>query len=283
MIDDVRTSRRVGFGFGGGGGRAAAPAPLYYFFIYRKRKFWHRTTSPRHSSPRAPADVAASSSSRRRRRVVAMVDMKSLFEAERARRIEAKRATAAAEETSSSNADEIRAAPAPCDLSPRTPLRLADHAVGADRGVAGLHYVPDFLSADEEAAVLRGVYAPDAASRWVASGQRRVQNWGGRPSELDVAEPLPPFAAALARAVSDAGVVAEGAAPNHVLVNEYRRPAGITPHNDGDIYNPRVGASPVRPPRRRDRIVRFSESDHALTNHTSITNPPRDHPQPSSP
>ena len=150
-----------------------------------------------------------------------MVDMKSLFEAERARRIEAKRATAAAEETSSSNADEIRAAPAPCDLSPRTPLRLADHAVGADRGVAGLHYVPDFLSADEEAAVLRGVYAPDAASRWVASGQRRVQNWGGRPSELDVAEPLPPFAAALARAVSDAGVVAEGAAPNHVLVNEY--------------------------------------------------------------
>jgi alkylated DNA repair protein alkB family protein 6 len=186
-----------------------------------------------------------------------MVDMKSLFEAERARRIEAKRATAAAEETSSSSPsnadatlDEIRrAAPAPCDLSPRTPLRLADHAVGADRGVAGLHYVPDFLSADEEAAVLRGVYAPDAAARWVASGRRRVQNWGGRPSEVHVAEPLPPFAAALARAVSDAGVVAEGTAPNHVLVNEYRRPAGIAPHNDGDIYNPRVGASASAPSR----------------------------------
>jgi alkylated DNA repair protein alkB family protein 6 len=28
--------------------------------------------------------------------------------------------------------------------------------------------------------------------------------------------------------------------PNHVLVNEYHRGAGITPHNDGDLYAPHV-------------------------------------------
>ena len=32
----------------------------------------------------------------------------------------------------------------------------------------------------------------------------------------------------------------ESNAPNHVLVNEYNRPAGITPHNDGALYAPHV-------------------------------------------
>jgi alkylated DNA repair protein alkB family protein 6 len=37
-----------------------------------------------------------------------------------------------------------------------------------------------------------------------------------------------------------AGVCDESTAPNHVLVNEYDRPVGITPHNDGALYAPHV-------------------------------------------
>ena len=67
-----------------------------------------------------------------------------------------------------------------------------------------------------------------------------MQNHGGSPSSALVAEPLPPFAAALRDALVDAGVYAPSQAPNHVLVNEYLRPAGIAPHSDGDVYLDKV-------------------------------------------
>ena len=51
----------------------------------------------------------------------------------------------------------------------------------------GLFYIPDFLTPEEAAAV---VHAIDAAPqhRWVAAGERRLQNWGGRPGSQDVTE-----------------------------------------------------------------------------------------------
>ena len=175
------------------------------------------------------------------------IDFKALFEEERARRRRA-RADGATTTTASGDAGAgaVSSAPPGVVFAPRERLRLADHDVGACRGIAGLHYVPDFITPDEEAAVLAGVYASGTERRWTPSGMRRVQNWGGSPGSLEVTEPLPPFADALRAAIVQSGVYSPADAPNHVLVNEYRRPAGIAPHNDGAVYALEDGITPVR-------------------------------------
>jgi len=166
------------------------------------------------------------------------VDMKALLARERERR----RAAASGEPAGAATASSSAAATAPEDaMAPRAKISLRDFDVGERAGVRGLHYVPDFISPDEERAILAGIHAPGAESRWVRSGRRRVANYGGVPSSSEVTEPLPPFAASLLRAIADAGIVDERTTmPNHVLVNEYVAPAGISPHNDGDVYHPHV-------------------------------------------
>ena len=46
-----------------------------------------------------------------------------------------------------------------CDLAPRKKIHLPDYEVGKRFGVHGLHYIPDFITEQEEQAILRGVYA----------------------------------------------------------------------------------------------------------------------------
>ena len=95
------------------------------------------------------------------------IDFKALFEEERARRRRA-RADGATTTTASGDAGAgaVSSAPPGVVFAPRERLRLADHDVGACRGIAGLHYVPDFITPDEEAAVLAGVYASGTERRW---------------------------------------------------------------------------------------------------------------------
>lgn len=164
------------------------------------------------------------------------VDMKALLARERERR----RAAASGEPAGAATASSSAAATAPVVMAPRAKISLHDFDVGERAGVRGLHYVPDFISPDEERAILAGIHAPGTESRWVRSGRRRVANYGGVPSSSEVTEPPPPFAASLLQAIADAGIVDERTAPNHVLVNEYVAPAGISPHNDGDVYHPHV-------------------------------------------
>ena len=164
------------------------------------------------------------------------VDMKALLARERERR----RAAASGDPAGAATASSSAAATAPVVMAPRAKISLRDFDVGERAGVRGLHYVPDFISPDEERAVLAGIHAPGTESRWVRSGRRRVANYGGVPSSSEVTEPLPPFATSLLEAIASAGIVDERTAPNHVLVNEYVAPAGISPHNDGDVYAPHV-------------------------------------------
>ena len=91
------------------------------------------------------------------------VDMKALLAQERERR---RRAAAAGGEGGPSGAaaeGSSEGAPPPpsCHLEERTSLDLADFDVGAVANVRGLHYVPDFISVDEERAVLAGIHAPE--------------------------------------------------------------------------------------------------------------------------
>jgi len=99
-----------------------------------------------------------------------------------------------------------------------------------------IHYVPDFLSEAEEAALLCRVAGPGAP--WVTLLTRRLQQWGepvddGAPAP----SPLPPWLRDIADLLVQCGVFAPSVAPNHVLVNEYTPGQGIMPHTDGPRYH----------------------------------------------
>ena len=124
----------------------------------------------------------------------------------------------------------------PVRLAPKPPLKLQDFAIGREFGVEGLYYVPDFVSDDEERQILAGVSAAadhKLGCGWTDMGARRVMNCGGRPSETRSSAALPPFASELAAALVHAGVCDDSdlsaPRPNHILVNEYHSPAGLSP------------------------------------------------------
>lgn len=113
--------------------------------------------------------------------------------------------------------------------------------VGLPRG--GIHYVPHFVTEEEEQRLLDVLYCKSAQPRWLGqSGTqgRRTQNWGGRPGALAVAESLPPFCVTLINALVACGIFEPDHAPNHVLVNEYGPAGGLVAHTDGPLYHPRV-------------------------------------------
>jgi alkylated DNA repair protein alkB family protein 6 len=196
------------------------------------------------------------------------LDLKRLFEEERARR----RAAAGASTSAAAAPDRLEA------LEARPAVSMADHDVGrfAARRVSGLHYVPEFVTEAEEEALLRSIRAPENDRRWTSGdGGRRVGNWGGRPSDADVSEPLPVWATAVVDALFARRVFESRSAPddknpkraatetrpNHVLVNEYLAPAGITPHNDGDVYAPKVAILTLE----GDALIDFWENDGSPT------------------
>ncbi|KAL6157836.1 hypothetical protein ACJBU6_03653 [Exserohilum turcicum] len=103
------------------------------------------------------------------------------------------------------------------------------------------YYIPNFISAEEEASILQKI----PAQRWTHLSHRRLQ---AIPSTLTknntlLASPLPAY---LTTPVVDRfkalGIFEHTPhqQPNHVLVNEYRPGEGIMPHEDGDAYAPVV-------------------------------------------
>ena len=186
------------------------------------------------------------------------LDLKRLFEEERTRR----RAAAGASNSAEAAPERLEA------LEARPMYSMADHDVGrfAARRLSGLHYVLEFVTDAEEEALLRSIRAPENDHRWTrGDGGRRVGNWGGKPSDAEVTEPLPVWAVAVvdalfARAVFGAKTAARQR-PNHVLVNEYRAPAGVSPHNDGSTYAPKVAILTLE----GDALIDFWENDGSPT------------------
>ncbi|WWD22122.1 hypothetical protein CI109_106611 [Kwoniella shandongensis] len=118
------------------------------------------------------------------------------------------------------------------------------------------YYIPDFITEEEEAYLLRKV-AESPQPKWkkVGSG-RRLQYWGGTMSKNGVLlpEPLPEFLTAfpdiilriesfLSAAIEDKSDVKgkqKALDINQVLVNEYEPGQGISPHEDGPAFQPLV-------------------------------------------
>lgn len=119
----------------------------------------------------------------------------------------------------------------------QTCLDLTNQDASCD--IQGVVYIADFLSQQEEAQLLAAVDAAPA-SRWTKAGERKMQNWGGRPSECLIREKLPQHLQALVELLLAAGIYPPEQAPQHVLINSYDKGAGIPPHMDGPLYSPRV-------------------------------------------
>lgn len=93
------------------------------------------------------------------------IDFKALFNEERERRrLQKQQGEAGGARGSGGGAtSDVNGGPPPpmplCELAKRSPLRLSDYEIGQQFGVRGLHYVPDFITEEEERYILRGVYA----------------------------------------------------------------------------------------------------------------------------
>lgn len=110
-------------------------------------------------------------------------------------------------------------------------LKLFDDARGAS--IAGLSYVPDFISAAQEAALLQMI----DVQPWLAELKRRVQHFGykydykarGITQDLRIGA-LPDWLAGLCNDLHTQGYFKQ--TPDQVIINEYLPGQGITPHID---------------------------------------------------
>ncbi|TYZ67927.1 hypothetical protein PybrP1_012467 [[Pythium] brassicae (nom. inval.)] len=172
------------------------------------------------------------------------MDFQRLVREERARR---KQEKAAASDPPAPPQSSAAANSTSQDAITTTPLRVWTKRSELERepfavgGIAGVYYVPEWLSEDEEQAILERVYAvPDDNSVWVKLKHRRLQMWGGDVKAPFRAEPLPAWLLQIVQALVDAKVFCEAQRPNHALINEYGVGEGILPHEDGPSYFPLV-------------------------------------------
>ncbi|GES90354.1 alpha-ketoglutarate-dependent dioxygenase alkB homolog 6 isoform X1 [Rhizophagus clarus] len=105
-------------------------------------------------------------------------------------------------------------------------------------------YIRDFISEKEEQELLNKVYSAPKP-KWVTLKNRRLQNWGGKPTERGmITEPLPSWLKdSIFSKLSQLKIFNDCSKfklPNHCLINEYESGQGIMPHEDGPFYYPTV-------------------------------------------
>lgn len=102
-----------------------------------------------------------------------------------------------------------------------------------------LYYIPNFITDDEHAQLLKNIYqAP--VSKWKSLKNRRLQNWGGVVHEKGLlSQDLPAWLTKLTKRIFEESELFPSAI-NHVLINEYLPTQGIMPHQDGPAYFPVV-------------------------------------------
>ncbi|OWZ18391.1 Alkylated DNA repair protein alkB [Phytophthora megakarya] len=112
--------------------------------------------------------------------------------------------------------------------------------------IPGVYYIPNWITQDEEAAILERVYAvPDDNDQWVQLKHRRLQMWGGEVKVPFESKPLPDWLNQISQTLVDAGIFSEEKQPNHALINgeyccKYDIGDFIMPHEDGPSYFPLV-------------------------------------------
>ncbi|RIB09621.1 hypothetical protein C2G38_1981039 [Gigaspora rosea] len=110
--------------------------------------------------------------------------------------------------------------------------------------VDSAYYIKDFITKKEEQELLNKIYSAPKP-KWVVLKNRRLQNWGGVPTERGMlSESLPSWLTTCTfPKFSTLGLFNDCEKfklPNHCLINEYESGQGIMPHEDGPFYYPTV-------------------------------------------
>jgi alkylated DNA repair dioxygenase AlkB len=158
------------------------------------------------------------------------------------------------------------------------PIRQRDLFAGPGSLPAGFRYAEDFVSADDEAALLAEIARlPLAGARykeWTAN--RRIVSYGGRydfsASELLPADPIPPFLLDLRAAAANFLGVPSGDL-THALVAEYRARTQLGWHRDVPEFELVGGISLLGPARMRLR--RYPHVAHAAERPLAVELAPR--------
>lgn len=102
-----------------------------------------------------------------------------------------------------------------------------------ETAIAGLQYVPDYITPDEHDTLIQQV----DAQIWITDLKRRVQHYGyrydyraRRVDESMFLGSLPVWLASLAKELHEDGFIAE--TPDQVIINEYMPGQGIAAHVD---------------------------------------------------
>lgn len=86
--------------------------------------------------------------------------------------------------------------------------------------IPGVYYIPNWITQDEEEAILERVYAvPNENDKWVQLKHRRLQMWGGEVKTPFNPEPLPQWLMQISHTLVDMGIFTEETKPNHALIN----------------------------------------------------------------
>ena len=132
--------------------------------------------------------------------------------------------------------------------------------------------VPDFVDAEEEAALLAAATGP--AARWTQVSGRRLQALGGvvHASAGLLPAPLPKWVTPLLARIQQRGApgLFDGVTLNHVLVNAYDAGEGILPHQDGPLYHPAVAIVSLG----ADAVMTFSPHQDLLDVAAASAAPP---------
>lgn len=101
-----------------------------------------------------------------------------------------------------------------------------------------IHYIPNFISEEDEAYILRKVYEVPKP-KWTCLKNRRLQDYGGVPHRKGmITEDIPSWISTYIDRINNLGVFDAHHRCNHVLVNEYEPNQGIMGHFDGDLFHP---------------------------------------------
>lgn len=115
-------------------------------------------------------------------------------------------------------------------------IELADYKI--PNAPDTVHYIPNFISAAEEAFILRKVYEVPKP-KWTCLKNRRLQDYGGIPHPKGmITEDMPSWLSSYIDKINELGIFDASHKCNHVLVNEYKVNQGIMAHFDGDLFHP---------------------------------------------
>ena len=90
-----------------------------------------------------------------------------------------------------------------------------------EKGFNTIYYIPEFITEEEERNLEKNV-SDSPKPKWTQLKNRRLQNWGGIPSNKGmVPETIPDWLNVYCKKVHDLNIFGDNF-PNHILINEYK-------------------------------------------------------------